>query len=888
MNRFSAFILAAAVAPGVFAQDFDSGGLNFSVLSGDAGTCIVTGANTEIEGVLDIPAVVTYDGVDYTVTEIGEWAFSYKGLYGINFPSTLEVIRSCAFFNFYGLSDLVFPDSLKEIQYQAFYACSELRNVNLGTGVMTIGESAFGETNLGIVKSGNEVPPVLETSFDDIFPHVGAVAVPSSLVAAYSQAWAGANVVPDIAATSLSIEPSSVKVMPGDSFKINAIVEPADAPVFFLNNNRDVLNVDKDGNVSTDPYSANYWGSVTVSTLNGLEESCQIEVADFNSFSVDGVRYALMNGSDTEVMISGIENELPSVWTVPASVEHDGKAYSVVAMTQNIAGWRQELEEVVIPSTMRYIGKYNFYGCDNLKSVTIEDGMEPLEIAANGEVFASSGVTRFYLGRNLTGGVPRHFEYLERLTLGENVTSLPAEAFNDTSRLALVESLNPEPPVLGENALGWNTWNITVVVPAGSEDAYRNAWGDRFSNITSPVEATSITLTQSALTLYTGQEPQLELTVEPAGATVIWTSSDSNIVGVSQDGRLSYWSDSEGVITITASTLNGLSAECEVTASRWFHFPEESVTIEPGSIKQLSVTDMAPAIADSSVTWRTEWGEDVAAVNESGLLRGLTYGDSYVYAEVEVPDMGPRGYGLPVYVRDFPQSVELTDTVVNVFLNNGGRKDIEVRFEPEGENVSHNIVWTVDNPEVAEIRMENYGEIRYYVEAKSLGDTKFKGVSPNGLTVGGLIRVMNEIQNIEVSPSIVYIEPGDTCTLKWTTTPVETNQQVVWESVNPEIATVDENGVVTGVAYGHTSLVATLLDDWGYSKYPVDVNVCILPESVTLVNDSIVFTSLWNQQNLNLSFTPDEEEVCKDIVWTVENPDVAWIGYYSDFNEEGH
>ena len=75
----------------------------------------------EYTGSVVIPASVTYNGITYSVTSIGDSAF-----------------RDCS-----GLASVVIPDSVEIIGVYAFYNCDGLTSVVIGNSVTSIGNSAF-------------------------------------------------------------------------------------------------------------------------------------------------------------------------------------------------------------------------------------------------------------------------------------------------------------------------------------------------------------------------------------------------------------------------------------------------------------------------------------------------------------------------------------------------------------------------------------------------------------------------------------------------------------------------------------------------------------------------------------------------------------------------
>lgn len=91
-----------------------------------------------------IPPTVTYQGVEYTVTSIGNNAFynSY-GMTSIELPNTVTSIGTSAFYGCIGLRAIVIPKSVVSIGETAFTKCSGLSSIYIPKGVTSIGENTF-------------------------------------------------------------------------------------------------------------------------------------------------------------------------------------------------------------------------------------------------------------------------------------------------------------------------------------------------------------------------------------------------------------------------------------------------------------------------------------------------------------------------------------------------------------------------------------------------------------------------------------------------------------------------------------------------------------------------------------------------------------------------
>ena len=98
---------------------------------------------TKPTGSLVIPSNVTYNGISYAITSIGDWAFSgCSGLTSVTIPNSVTSIGECAFVNCSGLTSVTIPNSITLIGDEAF-CCSGLTSVTIPNSVTSIGIGAF-------------------------------------------------------------------------------------------------------------------------------------------------------------------------------------------------------------------------------------------------------------------------------------------------------------------------------------------------------------------------------------------------------------------------------------------------------------------------------------------------------------------------------------------------------------------------------------------------------------------------------------------------------------------------------------------------------------------------------------------------------------------------
>lgn len=96
------------------------------------------------KGDVVIPSTVTFEGVIYDVTEIGDYAFfSCVDLASVIIPESVIKIGAGAFEECRNLPAISLPKHLKNIEKYAFAGCSSLGSITIPADVLWIGEGSF-------------------------------------------------------------------------------------------------------------------------------------------------------------------------------------------------------------------------------------------------------------------------------------------------------------------------------------------------------------------------------------------------------------------------------------------------------------------------------------------------------------------------------------------------------------------------------------------------------------------------------------------------------------------------------------------------------------------------------------------------------------------------
>ena len=215
-------------------------------------------------------------------------------------------------------------------------------------------------------------------------------------------------------------------------------------------------------------------------------------------FESAGIYYNITGDNTVEVTYSDRDNNTYSgSVSIPETVTNNGTEYSVTTIGE-FAFNGSAVTSVSMPEGITSIGRYAFFGCENLESVVLPESLTTLGSSAFSSckslkaIKIPSVVTtipdRCFSGCSslesvtIPEGVMTIGQYaffgcnLKELTLPSTVTMIGSRAFDSNNRFQSITCNATTPPSLGENAFNHNI-STTVKVPLSSIAAYRQAVG---------------------------------------------------------------------------------------------------------------------------------------------------------------------------------------------------------------------------------------------------------------------------------------------------------------------------------------------------------------------------------------------------------------------------
>lgn len=361
---------------------------------------------------------------------------------------------------------------------------------------------------------------------------------------------------------------------------------------------------------------------------------------------------------------------------------------------------------------------------------------------------------------------------------------------------------------------------------------------------------------------------------------VNWTSDNTNIVSIDADGVLT--ARASGVANVTATLdsktlIDGQrmhSSAIKVTVIDSFGISESEHMMNVGDSFDLYaiVTDQK-----ANVTW-TSSNESIATVVLSETdkytvcVTGISRGTAVIQAIQEVN--GVKKYAeCQVSINEPVQNITLVPTELEI--DKGEQYPLKLIFEPEKADNTE-VLWVSSDESVATVSDAGV------ITAVDGGDCTISVVTLDGVKVAACkLHVRVPVTDITLSKTQV------TCSLSLGSYQLSynilpegngVNTNVVWETSNPEVLTVDKNGFVTFVSPGNATVICQTEDTGTTGINLVATCDFVIEQPVTSVSLDYTDVTLKIGEQLRLTSTVKPDNATnKELIWVSSNPSVVTV-----------
>lgn len=390
---------------------------------------------------------------------------------------------------------------------------------------------------------------------------------------------------------------------------------------------------------------------------------------------------------------------------------------------------------------------------------------------------------------------------LATTVISSSLAMTPAQAISRPENLNITDITHLQKGIAGLVTLDAETIRTFDVNGDGEIDITEvTYWQKVLAGLIAPEkEPTTISMPMKSVTLGVNDTCSLKASTDISNTTITYTTSNSKVATVSSSGKVT--AKATGTATITATTQNGLKATSTVTVKQ----QATSVTLGKASMnmgigESYNLTLNFPSgTASYNATASSSNSSVATAVMSNGKCKVTALKAGTAKVTVKLPNGATATCN--VTVKPMPTSVSLNKT--SITLGVGETFDLNSSIPSNTAAIYRNFY--SKNSSIASITKS--GGV---ITAVAPGTTTVYVQLNNGITANCTVTVKNMASSISFTNSSVSIIEGKTYTLQTSIPSGTTAYYKTFTSSNTNVATVNQNGVVTAKKSGTTTITVTL------------------------------------------------------------------------------
>ena len=383
--------------------------------------------------------------------------------------------------------------------------------------------------------------------------------------------------------------------------------------------------------------------------------------------------------------------------------------------------------------------------------------------------------------------------------------------------------------------------NIEIIVKDYDGNVKTDSVKVNVINSDQPVLVSSITLSPTSVTLSPNGTYKFNVMVNPSNATnkgVTWSSSNTNVVSVDQNGNIKALKKGTAKIRVTAKDGSGKYAEASVTVEspKPTNILVTGVSLNASTVKmyvgqsyQLIHTVKPSNATNKGVTWNSSNTNVVSVSN--GKIIGKSSGKARItvttidggysaYTDVTVINR-PSSSSKPSSSSSSGSSISSSIDIIKdtIELNKGSEEKLEYKLSQD--LIDSIIIWKSSNTDVAVVK-------NGIVTAISDGEATITATI-NGKDIKDTCKVIVkklDLTGIVFEDESLSVSVGKTLKLTLNALPSGADlPSLKWDVDNKDILSVSDEGVIKGLNVGEAIVTVSSIDE----KYNASVNVTVTP-----------------------------------------------------------
>lgn len=407
---------------------------------------------------------------------------------------------------------------------------------------------------------------------------------------------------------------------------------------------------------------------------------------------------------------------------------------------------------------------------------------------------------------------------------------------------------------------------------------YANKTNSLIVTVDAPLK--DISLKQTEVALDVNDIATLEVVSNPIDTTeaytVTWSSSDNSIAEVDANGIVT--GKGHGQATITATVITKTAGTKTATAKVTCNVHLETIdivndslvnnnlTLKKGKEATLSI-DYKPEVFAETKTIKWESSNTAVAIVENGIVKAIAPGT----AEITATSVNGKTDKINVIVPEVKLNT-ITITKADATIEKGNTEKLTVTITPEDTTDDTTVTWKSSDESVATV------DANGVVTAVAPGTATITASAAGKDSDGCVITVTCKLESIKLDKEKMTLEAGKTSdALAVIKNPNDATVDVddaTWKSLNEEVATVDENGVVKAIAPGKAVIQVNLNGETA----ECEVTVIVTLTGVEIENSSETLEMKKSQTaELKVLYTPSNATEIPDATWKSSDEEIVAV-----------
>lgn len=534
---------------------------------------------------------------------------------------------------------------------------------------------------------------------------------------------------------------------------------------------------------------------------------------------------------------------------------------------------RGGIEDVIMPSTLKYIGNYTFSVCNRLKNVNLPDSVEYIGdfsfSTSRGHALENLQIDSLYLPKNLKTYYYNAIREAKALFFPEGVNyENSGKDYSINYFPGFIKELHfkDKIPTFGYNSKPFRYADQIVYVPKGCAEAYRT-YAEKYVRIIEEIPVTAVIL--NGEDMHVGEKKKINGYVTPSDATnskIIWNSSNPNVLSIDEEGNALALSAGESRVTIK-SVDGGYTASAIVNVydkTTGIQISQTDCKLYLGEQIVLSAQTLPLNTSDNKIEWSSS-NSEVATVDEQGNVFAKNQGKCMVKAKSLDGDFIAT---CNVAVLQHVTNVRLSTHSHN--MNTGEEFQLQCTVTPANAD-NKDVIWSSSNDEIASV--DQSGKVK----ALKRGQVKIVATSKDDISISDIceLNITQLATAIELDKHEARLAIGNNVALNVKVSPQDVNtDRVTWKSSDNGVARVSDDGIVTAVGKGTAKITATT-SDGSYLSDVCEITIWQPVTSVSLEKHECLM-KVGETTTLRTSILPNEADN-KNLVWTSSNEKVATV-----------